>query len=93
MNEGSDNHRVVPFRSRKGKKSDEHARVLDGQRMAFSARFVMPDGLAEERSLTAHYASAAIQEGLALAWPVGAGAMRIVDLDGREVYEQIKGDR
>jgi len=92
MSDGNDDHRVVPFRGRKEKKANEHVRVLDGQRMAFVARFIRPDGPAEEQALIAHYLSAAIQESLDLAWPLGATAMRIVDLDGRQVYERLKVD-
>jgi hypothetical protein len=36
---------------------------------------------------------AAIRQAVEVAWPPGATALRILDLDGREVYERTKVDR
>ena len=36
---------------------------------------------------------AAIRHAAEAEWPPGATALRLVDLDGREVYERIRDDR
>ena len=36
---------------------------------------------------------AAIRHAAEVEWPPGATALRLVDLDGREVYERIRADR
>jgi hypothetical protein len=71
----------------------ELMRLLDGWPIAYCARFMIPDGSIDERSLIAREAGAAIREASALLWPVGATTMRIVDLDGIEVFERLKADR
>lgn len=99
MRDHDGNRRVIQFPAPKGTASNEHpqlaelARILDGRPVAFYARFVRPDGSIDERSLIAQEAGAAIREASDLPWPVGATAMRIVDLHGIEVFERLRADR
>ena len=46
-----------------------------------------------ETNLVAGSVDAAIRQAAEAEWPPGATALRLVDLDGREVYERAKVDR
>jgi hypothetical protein len=46
-----------------------------------------------ETNITAANVGAAIRHAAEIEWPPGADALRLVDLDGRQVYERTKVDR
>jgi hypothetical protein len=46
-----------------------------------------------ETNVVAGSVEAAIRHATEAEWPPGAAALRLVDLDGREVYERTKVDR
>jgi hypothetical protein len=46
-----------------------------------------------EANVVAGNVDAAIRHAAEAEWPSGAAALRLVDLDGREVYERTKIDR
>jgi len=71
---------------------------VTSERMTYRLQFLgVPTGhgapVLGEASVRAANVEAAIRETHDAVWPAGAYSLRLVDLDGREVYERPKVDR
>jgi hypothetical protein len=76
---------------------DELERALGSRLQRFRLQFFGVDAdlgpaLLIETEIQAHDASSAIREALRADWPPRASGLRLLDSEGREVFERLKGD-
>ena len=90
--------RVPPFRFFEVDPLDELERVLAVRPQCFRLQFfgVGPDlgpAVLAETEIQAADASGAIRAAAEAAWPPRAVGLRVLDLEGREIFERLKADR
>ncbi len=76
---------------------DELMRILQPKPQQFRLQYFGASGcqdpdVANEIEIVAEDASEAIRASASKPWPVGAIGLRIVDIDGHEVFERLKAD-
>ena len=88
----------VPKINSQGRQVDKMVRILDARPQRFRVQyFAVADqggpAIVEEVVLDAPDFEAASRVAANLIWPHGAIGLRILDNDGRELFEQLKTDR
>jgi hypothetical protein len=76
---------------------DELERALATRPQCFRLQFFgvgadLGPALLTEREIRALNASGAVREAVQADWPARATRMRLLDLEGREIFERLRGD-